>query len=173
MRWAFLTNWANAYVGNSLGSVRPLADCGMVCLMPRGHALARQKQVSVAALCAHPLVLLGRETTWRSDLQALFRGAPRLPQVKVDTHSASAVCSFVVNGLGVSVLPELLAAQFTGRGLVLRPFEAPLRHRYVIGAPSGMLRSGLVEAFAREARAVAETLMHEFTDATTAPRRSP
>lgn len=137
----------------------PLLECGTVCVLPKGHRLARADAVSIDALSREPLVLLGRDTAWRSDLQALLRAAQRTPVVRVDTHSASAVCAFVAHGLGVSVLPAVLAAQFVAQGLVLRPLQAPMRHRYVIGCASALQGTALVEAFARAARAAAKALV--------------
>lgn len=137
----------------------PLIECGTVCVLPEGHRLGRADSVSVDALSREPLVLLGRDTTWRSDLQALLRTVSRTPVVRVDTHSAAAVCAFVAQGLGVSVLPALLAAQFTYKPLVLRPLQAPIRHRYVIGCAEALKDSALVNAFARSARAAAKALV--------------
>lgn len=136
-----------------------LLDCGMACLLPTGHALARLARIPVAALCREPLVLLGRDTLWRSDLQALFRSAPRMPSVRIETRAASAACAFVRHGLGVSVLPTFLAAQFATPGLVLRPFDAPLRHRFVVGTPTGLRHASLLDEFIHLARADAQQLM--------------
>ena len=137
----------------------PLMECGTVCVLPQGHRLCRAETVSIDALSREPLVLLGRDTTWRSDLQALLRTVPRTPVVRVDTHSAAAVCAFVAQGLGVSVLPALLAAQFTAKGLVLKALAAPIKHRYVVGCATSLQKTGLVEAFARAARVAAKALV--------------
>lgn len=137
----------------------PLLDCGTVCVLPRGHRLARGGRVTLDALTREPLVLLGRDTTWRSDLQALLRTVPRTPQVRIETHSATAVCAFVAEGLGVSVLPALLAVQFVDRALVLKPLEAPITHRFVVGCATTLQRSPMVEAFTRAARTAAKGLI--------------
>lgn len=147
-------------------SVQPLAECGTVCVLPPQHPLARHAPVTVAALVREPLVLLGRDTAWRSDLQALFRKAPRMPAVRIDTHSAAAACAFVREGLGVGVLPELLAAQFAGKGLVLRPLHVPMRHRFLVGSPAGLHRSSLVDEFTQAARTIAGQLGQRAGDHT-------
>lgn len=41
-----------------------------------------------------------------------------MPAVRIDTHSAEAACAFVREGLGVGVLPELLAARAIATQLV-------------------------------------------------------
>jgi DNA-binding transcriptional LysR family regulator len=137
----------------------PLLDCGTVCVLPRSHRLARDARITIDALCREPLVLLGRDTTWRSDLQALLRAAVRTAQVRIETHSATSACSFVAEGLGVSVLPALLAAQFMNKDVVLRPLEAPITHRFVIGCAPSLRHSVLVERFSYAARTVAEGLI--------------
>jgi DNA-binding transcriptional LysR family regulator len=137
----------------------PLSECGTVCVLPSGHRLARSSRVTIEALCREPLVLLGRDTTWRSDLHAQLRQAPRPAQVWVETHSASSACSFVAEGLGVSVLPTLLAAQFVERGLQLRPLEVPITHRFVVGCSTSLKESPLVKRFASAAQNVAEELL--------------
>jgi DNA-binding transcriptional LysR family regulator len=102
-------------------------------------------------------------TVWRSDLQALFRRAPRMPSVRINTHSAAA-CAFVREGLGVSVLPELLAAQCAGKGLVLSPLDLPIRHRFLVASPAGLQRSSLVDEFAQAARAIAMQWIGQASD---------
>ncbi|MED5618868.1 LysR substrate-binding domain-containing protein [Ideonella sp. BN130291] len=150
-------------------SAQPLVDTGTVCLLPQGHALAKHSEITVAALADQPLVLLGRDTVWRSELNTLFRAARRLPNIRLDTHSATAICGFVANGLGVSVLPELLAAQFAGRGIVLKPLATRIEHRFAIALPSGLQRAGLAAEFVLEGRAVAEQLLAQAR----APARRP
>lgn len=139
----------------------PLLECATVCVVREDHAFARQAEVSVAQLARETLVLLGRDTTWRSDLQSLLRGQPRIPSVRVDTHSAAAVCAFVAQGLGVSVLPALVAAQFVGKGLSLRPLAATLRHRFVVASPIGLRASQLTGEFERIAANVAAQMVKE------------
>ncbi|MBS0453321.1 MAG: LysR family transcriptional regulator [Proteobacteria bacterium] len=137
----------------------PLLECGTVCVMREDHALARVAEVSVAQLARETLVLLGRDTAWRSDLQSLLRGQPRMPNVRIDTHSAAAVCAFVAQGLGVSVLPALVAAQFADKGLVLRPLTAAIRHRFVVASPVGLHASRLADEFALAAAEIARQLV--------------
>ncbi|MEK8033786.1 LysR substrate-binding domain-containing protein [Ideonella sp. DXS29W] len=139
----------------------PLVECGTVCVLPPSHPLARKASVTIDALSREPLVLLGRETTWRSDLHAQLRKAPRAAQVRIETHSATSACSFVAQGLGVSVLPALLAAQFIHRGVRLRPLQVPISHRFVVACATSLSQSPMVEHFARAARSVAHELLAE------------
>lgn len=89
-----------------------------------------------------------------------------MPAVRIDTHSAAAACAFVREGLGVSVLPELLVAQFAGGALVLRPPDAPIRHRFLVGSLAGLHRSRPVEEFAQVAQATTTQLIEQPSHST-------
>lgn len=140
-------------------STLPLIRCDAVCALPTGHRLAALRAVKVADIAPEPLVLLGRNTPWRHDIHTLFRRAGHAPNVRLDTHSVAAVCGFVASGLGVSIVPALLGAQFATRGVVLRPLADRIEHSFVVGFPKGLTRAGLVAEFARAARLVAKELV--------------
>ena len=146
-------------VSHSGVSTLPLLASDAVCAMPRGHRLSGMRAIKVADIAAEPLVLLGRNTPWRHEIHTLFRRAGCTPVVRLDTHSVAAVCGFVASGLGVSIVPELLGAQFAGRGVVLRPLAERIAHSFVVGFPKGLTRAGLVADFARHARAEAKALI--------------
>lgn len=130
-----------------------------VCVLPRAHRLAKLKGIRVADIAAEPLVLLGRNAPWRHEIHVLFRRAGRTPIVRLETHSVGAVCGFVANRLGVSIVPELLGAQFADRGVVLRPLAERIDHHFVVGFPKGLTRAGLVAEFARDARSAAREIV--------------
>lgn len=142
----------------------PLATSSTVCVLPQAHPLARKASVSIDALSREPLVLLGRDTAWRSSLQTLLRTARRTPVIRMETHSMAAVCACVAGGMGVSVLPALLAAQFIDKGLVLRPLQAAIEHEYLIVCPTTLQASALVKDFCRTAREVADSLLSRSAD---------
>ena len=140
-------------------STIPLAESRAVCALPEGHRLTRSRVISVNTIAGEPLILIGRNAPWRHDIHALFRKAGYQPVIRLETHSVGAACGFVACGMGIAIVPELLAAQFAGRGIVLKPLEADIRHRFAIGYPTGMKRSGLVTAVAKEAQAAARELV--------------
>lgn len=137
----------------------PLIRSEAVCAMPAGHRLARLRRVSVADIAKESLVLLGRNTPWRREIYALIEKAGRTPTVRLDSHSVGAACGFVANGLGLSIVPGLLGAQFAYRGVVLRPLADAIEHRFVLGVPKGARRSALVAEFVQHARATAREAM--------------
>lgn len=134
-------------------STEPLVACPAVCALPLDHPLTRQPVVNIEDLAAQPLILLGRNTPPRLELDAHLRRARKVPVVRMDTRSVGAACGFVACGLGVAVLPELLAVQFAGRRLALRPLEHRILHEFVIASPAGA-EHGLLHEFVSEARAL-------------------
>lgn len=106
-------------------AVEVLGYTGFCCLLPSGHPLASQDQVSLPDLTAHDVISYRAATRPYDELDAVARrtGHRFVPQLEIDT-SISAV-GFVQAGLGVAVVDTMLPwAQFSG--LEIRPLaDAP------------------------------------------------
>lgn len=87
--------------------------------------------------------------------------------VRLETHAVGAACGFVANGLGISIVPEILGAQFVDRGIVLRPLAVRIEQCFSVGFPKGLQRAGLVAEFAAAARQVVFDLLQETRRAST------
>lgn len=140
-------------------SLHPLIDSVGVCALPVGHRLAGLRRLELKDIAAEPLILLGQHKPWRYEIQALFRRNGYLPSVRIETHSVGAACGFVAGGLGLAIVPEVLGAQFVGRGIVLKPIAVTLDHRFAVAYPRGLQRASLVAEFARAARRVAQEIV--------------
>lgn len=136
----------------------PLVHCNSVCALPTKHPLAARTHLTAEDLVNEPLILLGRNTAPRMELDLQLRRTKKVPVIRMNTQSVSSACGFVSNGLGVAVLPELLAAQFVSRHLVLRPLEPAIPHEFVIASPAGG-EHGLLDEFVAEARLAASKLV--------------
>lgn len=132
-------------------AAEPLAQCHSVCALPAAHPLAERALITIEELAGEPLILLGRNTPPRLELDVQLRRARKVPVVRMNTQSVSSACGFVASGLGIAVLPELLAVQFASRNLVLRPLEPAIVHEFVIASPAGG-EHGLLDEFLREAQ---------------------
>ena len=138
-----------------------LMSSRLVCALSDGHLLAQRRVVRLEDFSGVSMVLLGQNKPWREDLQAHFRRANIRFSVVLVTHSVGAVCGFVASGLGVSIVPEILGAQYAGRGLVLRPLAVNIEQRFSVVFPKGLQRAGLVAEFAGSARHIIQELMRE------------
>ncbi len=142
-------------------STSPLLDSDAVCAMPSDHPLARKRRLDFTDLAGEPLIMLGRRKAWRHEIEAIFRKRNLIPSIRLETHSVGAACGFVAASVGLAVVPEILAAQYVNRGIVLRPFTTSFLHRFVIGFPSTLNNSDMAASFAEMAREVAEDIVAE------------
>jgi DNA-binding transcriptional LysR family regulator len=124
-----------------------LVVVGTDVVMPEGHRLSRRTDVTVEDLRGEPLVLLGRHRPFRVELEDQFAAAGITPEVSVETHAVSAACSFVREGLGVTIANALLARAEVGAGLVTRPFRSRIAHRFCLIHARGSVRVRVLSAF--------------------------
>ncbi len=75
-------------------------------VLPMHHRLAKKASLSLADLAAEPFLLL-EEGAYSEPLEAL-RAAGVQPDIKLCVHDDYSILSMVEQGLGVSILPELV-----------------------------------------------------------------
>jgi len=128
--------------------IEPVLETEGVCVMPADHPLTRHAVIDVQHLRNVPLVLLGRQRALRAELNQVFRAVNLTPQVRIEVHSVGAACSFVAEGLGVSIVNGLLASHFTHLPIVSRPFRPALRYEFGLAFRRDEQRPPMVSAFA-------------------------
>ena len=128
--------------------IEPVLHTEGVCVMPADHPLSRHAFIEVQHLRNVPLVMLGRQRAVRTELNQMFRAANLTPQVRVEVHSVGAACSFVAEGLGVSIVNGLLASHFMHLPIVSRPFRPALPYEFGLAFRADEPRPQLVTAFA-------------------------
>ena len=112
------------------GFVNPLAAKGLetvevkggqfMAVLPVGHPLAGQEAVRLEQLAGEPLLLL-EEGAYSEPLEA-FAAAGLTPNIRLRIHDDYSAMSMVEQGLGVSVLADLVLHK-TGYNIVARPLE--------------------------------------------------
>lgn len=127
--------------------VVPVLQVQGVCVLPQAHALCEKRVIQVNDLRGVPLVLLGRQRNLRTELDQVFRQASILPNVRMEVHSAGAACAFVAEGIGVSIINELLANDFLDLPIVTRPFLPVLPYSFGLVFRSDVPRTALAQAF--------------------------
>jgi DNA-binding transcriptional LysR family regulator len=113
----------------------PLARVRTVCVMPRGHPLASHREVSVRDLSGVPLILLGRTRTPRRGIDEVFSTAGVRPMVRIEAHSVMSACGMVAAGLGVTLVNELMARDYTRLGIEIRPLAEVIAHEFAFAVP--------------------------------------
>ena len=117
--------------------VFPLVRSRMVCVVPRGHPLAARETVDLSDLLRGELILLGRQRAYRRELDLRLRALRPASRCRIETHSVEATCALVAQGLGVSIVPALIASLLGEMAIELRPLRPPMANDYGIITPLG------------------------------------
>lgn len=91
-----------------------------VAVLPSGHALARRPLLQLQDFEGQPFVSLSTDDPYRRQIDAHFAEAGVRRSLRVETHSAAAVCAMVQEGLGLAIVNPLTALAAMGERLVLR-----------------------------------------------------
>jgi len=130
-----------------------------VAVLPAAHALARRPVLQLQDFADQPFVSLSAGDPYRRLIDARFAEAGVARSLRVETHSAAAVCAMVQQGLGVAIVNPLTAIAEASEQLVLRrlafsiPFSvAALRPLYRPPLPEV---APMLEALKQEAQRIA------------------
>ena len=169
-------------IGVSAGSsadltFRPLLSDRLEAVMPRHHALARSRAVTLAQLAREPLVMMDAHTSVRALLEREMAaaGVPSRPAYEV-TYMSSAI-GLVQAGLGIALLPTTALEMQGLQALERRPIRgAPLAREIGVMARSARTLSPAAEAFlealAEAARAFSRRRIPAGSPATAGASRS-
>ena len=101
----------------------PLAAARAVCVMERGHKLARRRVVRPADLQGVPLIMINRTDLTRRRLDLALQAAGVASEPIIETTFGATVCALAIEGAGLGLVNAFIAADFQSRGLVVKPFE--------------------------------------------------
>lgn len=128
-------------------------------VMPQDHPLAAKSRITPADLRTEQLILLGRNRPFRVQLDQLFLQAGLHPEVLIETQAVSAACSFVREGLGLTIANALLARSEAGSGLVCRPFSLALQHSFSLAYLKNPSRPRTLATLSNHIRNVAHEIL--------------
>ena len=126
---------------------REIVRSESVCIMPAGHPLADRPNLMPRDLSGHHLIMLGRQRPARLAFERQLRRAGVFPIVRIEVHSVEATCGLVARGLGVAVVPELIAGLYRHLPIVQRPYSPCIHGAYGIVTLKGAPMSRSAEAF--------------------------
>lgn len=94
----------------------------LMVVLPENHPLSAFDKVPVKKLCDYPFMLLEKGT--KAEISAIFEKNNLKPKTHFTTIDDYAVMSMVENGLGISILPELILQRIP-YNIVLRELDVP------------------------------------------------
>ena len=110
----------------------PLCRDRMLALGPPEHPLARQDCVPLEALLTEKFIMPMPD--YDGEVRYILNKLPRWPQILFSACSDYAIINMVTEGLGVSILPELLLKNY-GHSAVALPMDPPQERMLGMGVP--------------------------------------
>ncbi len=108
----------------------PFAPVDAVCIMPRGHPLARKKVVNIADLQDESFISLGTSSLLRLRVEEALRAANVQPRVRLGTLYSSTVVGYVGAGIGVAVTDPFALFGKGGHDIIAKPFRPRLKFQF-------------------------------------------
>lgn len=133
--------------------VEMLPPVASVAVLPEAHALAEKSVLEPRDFVDEPFVSLEQTTPMRYGIDAIFTDAGIKRQTRVETPLSMIACGLVASGAGVAIVDPFTAYEFSGRGIVVRPFRPAILYEIGVVWASGRFRSALALDFAGEVRA--------------------
>lgn len=123
----------------------PLAEDRLLAVLPPDHALADRQICPVTEVAREPFISL-LETSDDDARRALDAVGVR-PEVRFTTKDDYAIIAMVSQGLGVSIMPELL---LRGRSddVAVRPLDPPASRTLALAVPAGSAAGPATRRFA-------------------------
>lgn len=118
-----------------------------VCVLPRGHRLARKKALQITDLQGESLISLGPNNPMRIRLEVALAAAGVTCRRPVETTLAYSACNMVVGGLGMAIVDAITASQFAHARVVCRPLVPAVRFEFAMVLPAHQPRSKVVNEF--------------------------
>ena len=125
----------------------PLAEDPLVAILPRDHRLARLEQIPIEELGQDPFISLLQSSD--HDIHRALDNAGVPPNIKFTTKDDYAILAMVEQGLGISIVPQLLI-RGRGQNLAVRPLVPQASRTIALAIPEGEALP-VVNAFAQTA----------------------
>lgn len=112
--------------------VIPLAEDPLVAILPRGHRLAAMHAVPIHEMGSEPFISL-RQSSNHDIYRALDKAGVR-PNIRYSTKDDYALIAMVQQGLGISIVPELLIGNRRD-GIEVRPLRPSVHRTIALAIP--------------------------------------
>jgi DNA-binding transcriptional LysR family regulator len=106
-----------------------------MCMLPKGHPLAKLKQLTPRDLDGVPFVTLFRGDPVYQQLASAFSGCGARWNVVAETELFSTACELVAAGRGLGIVDPVVSRPFTG-DLILRPLKPAISYEIAILFPT-------------------------------------
>ena len=112
----------------------PRAEDPLVAILPKGHRLAALSQIPIQELGEDPFISLLQSSA--HDIHRALDNAGIRPNIKYTTKDDYAILAMVEQGLGISIVPQLLIRGRT-QNLEVRPLIPQASRTIALAYPGG------------------------------------
>lgn len=136
-----------------------LASHAAYAVLPVGHRLAQKTVVTAQDFEGEHFVSLCNGDGTRTLMDEAFARAGVTRVLAAEAQYAAICCEMVSMGMGVTLAHLIVAGNFAGRGVVIRPFKPEIQFPLYLLYPSQLPKDRLTQAFVSVLRKVlAETI---------------
>ncbi|NCT85037.1 MAG: LysR family transcriptional regulator [Comamonadaceae bacterium] len=135
--------------------IEPVLEADEVAVLPGDHPLAARKRLALKDFEGQDFISLAEDDPYRREIDARFGSAGVARRLRVQTHSAVAVCELVRARLGIAIINPLTAAACASQGLVVRPLTVSIPYRVSALIPLHRPAQPLVDALLNALRSSA------------------
>ena len=132
--------------------VEKIAESPQVCIMPRGHALARHAVITPEMILSFPLVSFPHNTPEGQLIDGLFLQSGIEREVAIEVRSSASACWFVRARAGIAIVDFFTIFGEPFPGIVARPLQPNLSLDINICTHALAPTSNAMIAFSKEAK---------------------
>ncbi|MCJ9430075.1 LysR family transcriptional regulator [Kordiimonas marina] len=108
-----------------------IAKTEAVCIVPKGHPLAKKKAVDIEDLRRQHLIVANQPNIAADQVLKLIDDHQIALSGKTEANIGS-ICALVENGVGVSIMNPITAADSVGSGTVTLPFTPKIHYSFAM-----------------------------------------
>ena len=121
---------------------------GAICVIPKGHPLAKRKSLKPKHFAGERIVSIGRDPNFRALIERCFVEAGVDRDIAAETNNFATACSLVAEGAGITVVDPYSALAFHGYGgVALRAFVPEIKFVVNVIRQAGQPLPLIVEQF--------------------------
>jgi len=150
------------YVGESSScEIELLSEVAAVCVLPAKHRLAKKTTITPADLNGESFISLCHGDGTRSQMDEVFVRAGVERVLAIEAQYTAICCEMVRCGMGVTLSGPIVAADFAGPDIAIRPFSPAIMFPTYLLFPPHRPRERLAAAFVGVLRGLHDEIVAE------------
>jgi len=137
--------------------VLPLPSTEAVCVIPRGHPLAKRDEIHVRDLEGQDFIRLGSSSLLRHQILKVMEAANVHCNDRIEVRYAATARSSVALGMGIAIVDPFTVSAADPKRVVVRPFRPRIPYEFSIILAAWRQRSQLVDDFVAIVRQAMES----------------